>query len=78
MSRHHNGVKPWQWNPTKWLIWSFSKIGMTSSLRRARAELVSSSEAKVRGTVSNDQVTSEAGEKLLVRFRPQPREYSRC
>jgi hypothetical protein len=43
-------VKPWQWDPTKWLIWSFSKIGLTGGLRRARAEMVSSSEANVRKT----------------------------
>jgi stearoyl-CoA desaturase (delta-9 desaturase) len=45
---YRNGVKPWQWDPTKWLIWSFSKIGLTSGLRRARAEAISSSEATVR------------------------------
>src|SRR5216117_2336405 len=53
---YRNGVKPWQWDPTKWLIWSFSKIGLTGGLRRAREELVSSSEANVRKTV-----TSKAG-----------------
>jgi stearoyl-CoA desaturase (Delta-9 desaturase) len=58
---YRNGVKPWQWDPTKWLIWSFSKIGLTSALRRARAELVSSSEANVRKTVTSEQVTSKAG-----------------
>ena len=51
---YRNGVKPWEWDPTKWLIWSFSKIGLTSGLRRARAELVSSSEANVRKTVKSD------------------------
>jgi cytochrome b involved in lipid metabolism len=57
---YRNGVKPWQWDPTKWLIWSLSKIGLASGLRRARAEVVSSSEAKVRGIVSNDRVTPNA------------------
>jgi stearoyl-CoA desaturase (delta-9 desaturase) len=52
-------VKPWQWDPTKWLIWSFSKMGLTSGLRRARAELVSSSEANVRNAVKSKQVASE-------------------
>ena len=51
---YRNGVKPWQWDPTKWLIWSFSKIGLTSGLRRARAELISSSEANVRKTVTSN------------------------
>ena len=58
---YRNGVKPWQWDPTKWLIWSFSKIGLTDGLRRARAELVSSSEANVRKTVTSEQVMSNAG-----------------
>ena len=58
---YRNGVKPWEWDPTKWLIWSFSKIGLTSSLRRARADLVSLSEANVRKTVTSEQVISKAG-----------------
>lgn len=31
---YRNGVKPWQFDPTKWLIWTLSKIGLTSNLRR--------------------------------------------
>ena len=58
---YRNGVKPWQWDPTKWLIWSFSKIGLTSGLRRVRAELVSSTETNVRKTVKSEQVTNKAG-----------------
>jgi stearoyl-CoA desaturase (delta-9 desaturase) len=58
---YRNGVKPWQWDPTKWLIWSLSKIGLTSGLRRARTELVSSSEANVRKKMKSDQETSKAG-----------------
>ena len=54
-------MKPWQWDPTKWLIWSFSKIGLTDGLRRARAELVSSSEANVRKTLTSDHVMSKTG-----------------
>lgn len=30
---YRNGVKPWQIDPTKWLIWLLSKVGMTSELR---------------------------------------------
>jgi stearoyl-CoA desaturase (delta-9 desaturase) len=58
---YRNGVKPWEWDPTKWLIWTFSKIGLTSGLRRARADLVSSSEANVRKIGTSEQVTSKAG-----------------
>ncbi len=37
---YRNGVKPWQFDPTKWSIWLLSKIGMTYNLRRV-------SEAKI-------------------------------
>ena len=57
---YRNGVKPWEWDPTKWLIWSFSKIGLTTGLRRARAELVSASEANVRKTATGEQVTNKS------------------
>src|ERR1700730_1749110 len=52
---YRNGVKPWQWDPTKWLIWSLSKFGLISGLRRAPAELISSSQAKVRNVLTSDQ-----------------------
>jgi stearoyl-CoA desaturase (delta-9 desaturase) len=61
---YRNGVKPWEWDPTKWLIWSFSKIGLTSGLRRARAELVSSSEANVRETVKSEEGRAKPEKRL--------------
>jgi hypothetical protein len=35
---YRNDVKPWQWYPTKWLIWILSKLGLTSGLRRVPEE----------------------------------------
>jgi stearoyl-CoA desaturase (delta-9 desaturase) len=37
---YRNGVKPWQFDPTKWTIWLLSKIGLTSDLRRVPAEKI--------------------------------------
>jgi fatty-acid desaturase len=37
---YRNGVKPWQWDPTKWLIWILSKSGITSDLRCAAPEKI--------------------------------------
>ena len=31
---YRNGVKPWQWDPTKWTIWMLSKLGLVDGLRR--------------------------------------------
>ena len=32
---YRNGVKPWQFDPTKWMIWVLSKLRLTSDLRKA-------------------------------------------
>ncbi|OYV45626.1 MAG: hypothetical protein B7X06_04315, partial [Verrucomicrobia bacterium 21-51-4] len=37
---YRNGVKPWQFDPTKWTIWLLSKVGLTSQLRRVPAEKI--------------------------------------
>lgn len=34
---YRNGVKWWQYDPTKWLIWTCSKLGLASNLRRIPA-----------------------------------------
>ncbi len=34
---YRNGVKWYQFDPTKWLIWTLSKLGLTSSLRRTNS-----------------------------------------
>jgi len=45
---YRNGVKPWEWDPTKWLIWILSKLGLATGLRRVPAETISSSQTRVR------------------------------
>jgi stearoyl-CoA desaturase (delta-9 desaturase) len=37
---YRNGVKPWQFDPTKWIIWLLSRVGLTSQLRRVPAEKI--------------------------------------
>src|SRR5580692_6018109 len=37
---YRNGVKPWQFDPTKWIIWTLSKIGLVKRLRRVPAEKI--------------------------------------
>jgi stearoyl-CoA desaturase (delta-9 desaturase) len=41
---YRNGVKPWQFDPTKWLIWTFSKVGLTRKLRRVPEEKIALAE----------------------------------
>ena len=44
---YRNGVKPWQWDPTKWLIWILSKLGLTNGLRRVPQEVIYSAQARL-------------------------------
>ena len=37
---YRNGLKPWQFDPTKWTIWMLSKVGMAKSLRRVPQERI--------------------------------------
>jgi len=45
---YRNGVKPWEWDPTKWLIWILSKLGLTTDLRRVPPEKISCAQARLR------------------------------
>ena len=37
---YRNGVKPWQFDPTKWAIWSLGRLGLATHLRRVPAEKI--------------------------------------
>src|SRR4029077_3599286 len=37
---YRNGVKPWQIDPTKWIIWILSKVGLATRLRRVPTEKI--------------------------------------
>jgi stearoyl-CoA desaturase (delta-9 desaturase) len=37
---YRNGVKPWQFDPTKWIIWTLSKLGLANKLRTVPSEKI--------------------------------------
>lgn len=43
---YRNGVKPWQFDPTKWTIWLLHKMGMVHDLRRVPEEKILLAEIK--------------------------------
>ncbi len=47
-SDYRNGVRPWHWDPGKWVIWVLSKIGLTRNLRRTRPETILMAKVKQR------------------------------
>ncbi len=37
---YRNGVKPWQFDPTKWAVWMLNRLGLTRNLRRVPSEKI--------------------------------------
>jgi len=37
---YRNGVKPWQFDPTKWIIWALARTGLANRLRRVPSERI--------------------------------------
>lgn len=44
---YRNGVKPWQFDPTKWTVWLLSKFGLVSDIRRVPDEKIQEAQQKV-------------------------------
>ncbi len=68
---YRNGVKPWQFDPTKWSIWALSKLGMTSDLRTVDNEKIMLAELAEKrrqfdAKVESGKISlSDSGRKLL-------------
>ena len=48
---YRNGVKPWQFDPTKWIIWTLAKIRLVQDLRRVPAEKIQLAEQETRASL---------------------------
>jgi stearoyl-CoA desaturase (delta-9 desaturase) len=62
---YRNGVKPWQIDPTKWIIWALSKIGFAKQLRIVPPEKIILSELteaqrKLERRLANDSLSAQA------------------
>jgi stearoyl-CoA desaturase (Delta-9 desaturase) len=62
---YRNGVKPWQWDPTKWLIWVLSKVGVTSHLRRVPSEKIAAAEQAVAARVVTGGASGHGSEQVI-------------
>lgn len=45
---YRNGVKPWQWDPSKWTIWVLARLRLATRLRRTPIETVRLAELRER------------------------------
>jgi stearoyl-CoA desaturase (delta-9 desaturase) len=50
---YRNGVKPWQFDPTKWIIWTLSKAGVVHNLRRVPDNKIRAAERGVENRLSD-------------------------
>jgi stearoyl-CoA desaturase (delta-9 desaturase) len=53
---YRNGVKPWQLDPSKWIIWTLSKVGLASDLKRVADERILLAETRETKRKINDQL----------------------
>jgi stearoyl-CoA desaturase (delta-9 desaturase) len=56
---YRNGVKPWQWDPTKWIIWTLSHFGLVHALRRVKAETIASAQRQTKGALVIGEVVRQ-------------------
>lgn len=55
---YRNGVRAWQFDPTKWFVWAMSTVKLTSDLRRTSSEVISNGMQRMR-----EQREQKCGEK---------------
>lgn len=55
---YRNGVKPWQFDPTKWAAWTLSKLGLASDLRRVPGEKIELAEIRQKDKQLAEQLSN--------------------
>ncbi len=69
---YRNGVKWWQWDPTKWSIWTLEKLGLVSDLRRVQEEKIIAAQLmearrRVQDTLADKSLNLTAARQELIR-----------
>jgi len=52
---YRNGVKPWQLDPTKWIIWTLAKLKLVRGLRRVCVDKVQAAERAARASLLTER-----------------------
>ena len=61
---YRNGVKWWQYDPTKWLIAGLSKLGLTSELRTVDDTTIKHAEVQMQFKAAQQQIDTASGSGL--------------
>jgi stearoyl-CoA desaturase (delta-9 desaturase) len=59
---YRNGIKPWHFDPAKWLIWALSKLGLARNLRRASEVLVLRAKVTVQFEHARERLARAVGD----------------
>lgn len=59
---YRNGVKPWHFDPAKWVIWGLAKLGLARNLRRASDVLVLRAKVGVQLEHARERLARVVGE----------------
>lgn len=78
---YRNGIRAWQYDPTKWMIWTLSKTGMASKLIRMPDEKILASKLEMKASKADPEKRSfiesyieQFGEKAA-QFKQMRKEY---
>jgi stearoyl-CoA desaturase (delta-9 desaturase) len=71
---YRNGVKPWQIDPTKWIIWTLSKIGLAKQLRRVPLEKIvlcelAEAQRQLEKRLKNHAISETAAEYITASYK---------
>ena len=71
---YRNGVKPWQIDPTKWIIWTLSKIGLAKQLRRVPLEKIvlcelAEAQRQLEKRLNNHAISETAAEYITASYK---------
>ncbi len=75
---YRNGVRPWHFDPTKWIIWTFSKIGLVKNLRRAPEEKITAAMRDVRRKRNEPEGYPASSTRIIPQIFPSRLEESRA
>lgn len=77
---YRNGIRWYQWDPTKWLIWAYSCVGLTYNLKRVddleilRARVIADESSLLRRGFSEDRLKAMSERVLSARMRLRERQ----
>ena len=57
---YRNGVKPWQFDPTKWTAWTLTKLGLARDLRRVPNEKIMLAEISQKNKMLEQKLSGHA------------------